>query len=279
MSGQPSRRRKETDTGKRKAKAETPELDNIPRVTVTLTDEACWITRHDRSGAATLTYPAAIGEVCNAFNQFGANTGLLPAETLFWQSRSGVMRIGVWLPAAVRTIRVQVKTQPETLRVPLPGLMVIGQGPQYTVLALTERPTTGREMLYKTPLPNVHDNGAVCAGSVTFPVASAATMSQAVALFFDSLFNADLSYGKLRSGELLPFLRKLSKSRARKFPIDQLVPTGVTVNELISGKRGQGVSADDGVWTADDDDGTTDAYGNVRFAADVWGNEEDDDED
>jgi PRTRC genetic system protein B len=264
---------------KRKARAEAPEMDNLPRVTVTLTDEACWITRHDRTGAPALTYPASIGEVCNAFNRFGATTGLLPADTLFWQSRSGVMRIGVWLPASIRTIKLHVKAKSETLRVPLPGLMVIGQGPQYTVVALKERPTTGREMVYKTPLPNVHDTGAVCAGTVTFPVASAATMSQAVTLFFESLFNADLSGGKLRSGELLPLLRKLSKSKARKFPLDQLVTTGVTVNELINGERGQGVSAGNGAWTDDDiDDAGHGIYGIDPYEY-AYGETENDDED
>ena len=245
MSGQPSRRRK--------AKTETPEMDNIPRVTVTLTDEACWITRHDRSGAPALTYPASIGEVSNAFNRFGANTGLLPADTLFWSSRAGQMRIGIWLPPTIRSINIQVTATSETLRVPLPGLLFVCSGIQYSVWALADRPTTGREMLYRAPLPNVHENGAICAGTVTFPLAGADSMAQAVALFFESLFNQDLSSGAIRSGQLLPFLRKLSKSKARKFPLRQLAPTGVTVHELISGERGQGVSADDGVWTDDND--------------------------
>ncbi len=234
------------------AKPDKPEMDNVPRVTVTLTDEACWITRHDRTGAPTLTYPATITDVCNAFNRFGASTGLLPADTLFWTERAGVLRIGVWLPPARRTIQVHVQAEPEKLRVPLPGLMFVGQGTQYSVYALTERPTTGGEMLYKAPLPNVHENGAICAGSVQFPLASAAAMTQAIQLFFESLFNLDLSGGKVRKGELLPTLRKLK--RASVFPADQLVATGVTVNELITGARGQGVVATDGGWVTDDAD-------------------------
>jgi len=237
-----------------KAQKQMPdeEYDRIPRVTVTLTDEACWITRHDRTGAPALTYPAAIGEVCNAFNQFGASTGLLPPDTLFWSSRGGVLHIGVWLSPARRTIRLQVTEEVETLTAPLPGLMVVGQGTQYSVFALTERPTTGREMMYQAPLPNVHENGAVCAGNVQFPAASAEMMGQAVALFFESLFNHDLSGGRIRTGELLPFLRKLSRSKAGTFPADQLVATGVTVNEFIRGKRGQGAIAEDGEWTEGD---------------------------
>ena len=232
------------------AKPDNPEMDNVPRVTVTLTDEACWITRHDRTGAPTLTYPATITDVCNAFNRFGASTGLLPADTLFWTERAGVLRIGVWLPPARRTIHLHVKADPEKLRVPLPGLMFVGQGTNYSVYALTERPITGNEMLYHAPLPNVHENGLICAGSVQFPLASGATLAQAVQLFFESLFNHDLSGGKVRKGELLPTLRKLK--RASVFPSDQLVATGVTVNELITGERGQGAVATDGLWVTDD---------------------------
>ncbi len=239
---------------KRKQKKESikPEMDNIPRVTVTLTDESCWITRHDRSGAPTLTYPAAINEVCNAFNQFGANTGLLSIDTLFWSSRGGSLQIGVWLPPSVRTIHLQVKAKPETLRIPLPGLMFVGHGTQYSVFALIERPTTGREMLYVAPLPNVHDNGAVCEGNVKFPVASAQSMRAAINLFFESFFNSDLSGNKIKRGELLAFLRKLK--RARKFPINQLVESDVTVNEFITGTRSQSEIAEDGEWYGDDDE-------------------------
>jgi PRTRC genetic system protein B len=252
-----------------------PEMDNVPRVTVTLTDEACWITRHDRSGAPALTYPAAIGEVCNAFNRFGANTGLLPADALFWSSVYGVMRLGVWLPPAVRTIHLHVKAKAETLRVPLPGLMFVGWQREYAVFALPDRPVTGREVLHLAPLPNVHDNGTICQGNVAFPAAGPDTIAQAVSLFFDSLFNADLAGGKLRNGELLPYLRQLSKRQARKFPIDMLMPTGVTVREYISGGRVQGAVATDGNWYDPDED--DDDPNDIRFELDVWGNEDGDD--
>jgi PRTRC genetic system protein B len=212
-------------------------MDNIPRVTVTLTDEACWITRHDRSGAPGLTYPAAITDICNAFNRFGASTGLLPVDTLFWSAHSGVLQLGVYLPPARRAVTLHVKARPETLRVPLPGLLFVGEGTTYKVFAVKERPTTGREALYHVPLPNVHLTGDVCAGTVQFPVASSAAMAHAVELFFDSLFNSDLSGGKVRSGALLPLLRKLSRNRSARFPAAQLVSARQTVNGFIAGDR------------------------------------------
>jgi PRTRC genetic system protein B len=259
---------------KRKAKAATPEMDNIPRVTVTLTDEACWITRHDRTGAPGLTYPAAIAEVSNAFNRFGANTGLLPVDTLFWSNVAGVMRLGVWLPPAIRTIKLHIKANAETLHVPLPGLMFVGWQRQYSVFALAKRPRTGREVLHRTPLPNVHDNGTICQGTVEFPTAAQDTIAQAVDLFFESLFNADLSGGKLQNGELLPLLRDLSKRKARKFPIDRLVSSGVTVHEYISGESRQRSS---GQWI--EDDGNEGGIDGIDPYAYAYGETENDDED
>lgn len=244
------------------AEGVTAELDNIPLVTVTLTKEACWITRHDRCGAPALTYPAAIGDVCNAFNRFGANTGLLPANTLFWSAQGGKQRIGIWLPPAKREIKLQVTRTVETLRVPLPGLMFVGESVNYSVYALKDRPATGREMLYQVPLPNVHQNGAICQGTVEFPKAQAGTMLTAVQLFFESLFNSDLSGGKIREGELLPFLRKLK--RANQFPAGQMVPMNVTVGDLVSGERTQGAVITDGRWFQGGDD-------NEDFELDPYG--------
>lgn len=250
------------------------EMDNIPLVTVTLTKEACWLTRHDRDGNPTLTYPAAIGEVCNAFNRFGANTGLLPPGTLFWSARGGVMRIGIWLPPAKWDIKLAVSKKVEALRVPLPGLMFVGEGRQYSVYALKGRPETGREMLYQCPLPNVHDNGAICQGTVEFPTAQAGTMMTSVQLFFESFFNSDLSDGKIRKGELLPFLRTLK--RAKIFPANQMIPMNVTVGDLVSGEHTQGAVVTDGMWVQGGDD-------NERFELDpyeyAYGETENDDDD
>jgi PRTRC genetic system protein B len=252
---------------KRGANGHTPiEHDDVPRMTITLTDESVYLTRHDRTGVPAATYPVTAASVANAFNLFGASTGLLPPDTLFWSARGGVMRIGVWLPPARRAIHLQVKAKVETLTVPLPGLMFVGQGTQYTVFALTERPTSGREMLYMAPLPNVNDNGAICSGNVKFPVAGVDTMAQAAGLFFESLFNNDLVGGRIRSGELLPFLRKIE--RAKAFPIDQLVAANVTVGEFISGARAQSTNVYDGDWG-----GEFDEEGEFQFDPDVWGND------
>jgi hypothetical protein len=171
-------------------------FDLTPRVQVTLTDETCWITRFDERGLPSTTYPVPVEEVARAFNVFGAATGFLPPDTLYWERKGQSLRLAIWLPPAVRALTFGLGRREKTLHVPLPGFMFVGQGTNYWIHALPQRPTTGRERLYRAPLPNVHDDGHICAGSVKFPRCSPATIHAAADLFFESHFNLDLSQDK-----------------------------------------------------------------------------------
>ncbi|MGV0976385.1 MAG: hypothetical protein ACOYBO_10695 [Azonexus sp.] len=248
--------------GNRKSKSNLPVVarDDIPRVTITLTDESIFLTKHDRTGAPGATYPVTAASVANAFNMFGASTGLLPANTLFWQQRGGQMQIGVWIEPRTVTINIR-RSKLEQWTIPLPGMIFLGSGKQYAVYAATERPAHASDRVYRCPLPNVYPDGHICQGSVPFPVCAIDTIDQAVRLFFESEFNQDLA-----GQALIELLKSLNGKHT--FPIAQLRQTG-TLAEVM----GSSVEDDD------DDDANTDAYGNVRFADDVWGNEENDDED
>ena len=175
--------------------------DRVPRVQLTFTQESVWITRFDRRGAPTATYPVALGDAASAFNAAGASTGLLAENTLFHQNVRGMPRIGTWLPPATRTL-VFAGRRLETMAVPLPGFVFVGEGARYWIFAATERPRESQVPLYLAPLPNVHsEHGGICAGTVPFPKAGAQTMATAAALFFESHFNDDLAQGKIRTPE------------------------------------------------------------------------------
>lgn len=235
--------------------------DDIPRVTVTLTDETAWITRHGPSGEALLTYPARMQDISNAFNRFGACTGLLSADTLFWSSTGGVLRVGIWIEPGKHDILLRGKKL-ERLTLPLPGLVFIGEGCQYSVYAATQRPAETTDLLYHCPLPNVHENGQICQGNVKFPRCAPDAMTEAIRLFFGSEFNYDLA-GK----DLIDLLRSLNRRRA--FPEKSLRRYGA-IGDVIANK----IESDDAPFGLDDDDGG----GNVRFDDDVWGNEEEEEE-
>lgn len=224
--------------------------DRTPRVQVTLTDETAWLTRFDERGAPTVTYPVASDDVARAFRGLGGlSTGLLPEGALFWSSTvsgNGVqVSIAAWLPPAVRLITFAVGRREERLKIPLPGFVFVGQGARYSLFAAPARPARERDPLYHAPLPNIHTDGRVCPGSVTFPRCAPETLPQAATLFFDSRFNDDLSAGRVQDGGLglRKFLRSLRGRRA--FPLDRLAPAHLTLGELMQGRRAATLADDE----------------------------------
>jgi len=213
--------------------------DDIPRVSVTLTDETAWITRYDPRGVPTTTYPVATDAVAGAFRGVGGvSTGVLPEGVLFWRDVAGQARLGLYLPPARRTIAVASGRGPRRITVPMPGLILVGQGRQWWLHACRARPTSEAERLYRAPLPNVHGNGDICQGSARFPVASAATLGQAAAAFFESEFNGDLAHDKITDydGNVTKFLAGV---RGR-FPAGRLLESGCTLADAMSGRQTRG---------------------------------------
>ena len=258
--------RKSQAAGRKKVKLPPEAFDRIPRVQVTFTDETVWVTRFDARGRATATYPVALADVASAFDAIGLSTGLLAEHTLFHQNVHGTPRIGVWLPPSKRTLTFSGR-KPESFAVPLPGLVFVGQGVRYWVYAASERPAALAARLYHTPLPNVYASGVICPGNVKFPKASPATITLAVAAFFESDFTGDLGQGIVRAqamagaleededpyevahrggqaperrarGAEAPTLRAFLRSlkSAKQFPLDELTPS-VTMQQLLSDKE------------------------------------------
>lgn len=208
-------------------------LDAAPRAAVILTDESAWLARYDSRGARTALYLVAAADVAAAFNRFGSSTGLLPDHILFWQHTGQGDRLGLWLPPARRTLRFGGRIAP--LSVKLPGLVFVGRGNSYWLYAALSRPARNSDRLYCAPLPNVHSDGLICAGSVRFPKCSAATIQPAASLFFESEFNYDLLGGNVAgNGEPMKILRSLSQARA--FPAARLVPS-ITAGQLLGDRH------------------------------------------
>lgn len=198
-------------------------FDNTPRATLTLTRDTIWLTRHDDRGAAISTYPINAKDVAGVFNDFGADTGMLPPDVLFWQMRGTEPRIGVYVPPARRTIRYAAGRRELKLAIPAPGLVFVGQGHQYLVYAALARPLTVKDQLYRAPFSNVYPGGAICTGDVQVPAATVGTMAQFVQLWWDSVFTDHISGGRVNDKRpLFKFLQSLAHTR--RFPKSALIP-------------------------------------------------------
>jgi len=197
-------------------------------------EEALVLTRFDTDGRPYSTFEVSPVDVAAALSGIGVTTGLLPRECLFMAHVGGGERIGIYVPPGRRSL-LAFPDEP-ALDVPLPGLVFCGEGVSYRVFAVKQRPGAVGERLFVAPMPNVGAGGLICAGTVRFPVASTATIYQALDLFLKSEFNADLANSKVHSerGDVRELWRKLAGKT--RFPVNELVRSDWDLGELINGE-------------------------------------------
>jgi PRTRC genetic system protein B len=158
-------------------------------------------------------------------SELDLDTGVLPAEALWYLKTASGPRVAIWSPAAVRTVKLRETygQPPRRFRLPMPGLVFIclpsAQAPY--VFAAKSRPRTAEEDLYHAPTFNVFRNGRVCPGTHVFPRDPSRMPDE----FFRSHFSpAGDTIGRSRShpDDLLGLWSELHRQSA--YPLDDLVP-------------------------------------------------------
>lgn len=165
----------------------------------------------------------------------GLVSGLLPPGCLFYGSAGGQEMLAIHV--GPRVWPVSVEGEKLTWHVPMPPLVVLGQGTSYHFFAVKETGWPGPETrLYKAPCPNL-GQGGVCRGNAPFPVAQVTTILQAVEVFFGSGFNDDLSNNKSlkHPGSVLKQWRELNEAGATVYPPDDLVTANLSLAGLMRG--------------------------------------------
>ncbi|MBC8255150.1 MAG: hypothetical protein H8E35_14140 [Ardenticatenia bacterium] len=194
--------------------------------------ETVLLTRFEEGGVRT-TYPVAVADLAAAFTGIPLSSGLLPPRTVFWSRAGDQDRIGIYRPARVQEV---VRAEAGKLTIPLPPLLFVGHGANYSVYALKGKPDSDDRPLFHAPLPNVGTNGRVCRGDVAFSRCSGATIRPALKLLLSSRFNNHEVEGKSR--RCPDDVRMLWQEIAgrRRFPVGDLVPMGLTLGEVIHGR-------------------------------------------
>ncbi|GIK42422.1 MAG: hypothetical protein BroJett011_62550 [Chloroflexota bacterium] len=192
-------------------------------------------TRFNGQGRPVETYALDPADVATALANVPLVSGLLPRHCLFWGKANGGERLAIFVEPKVWP--VSVEREKETWYVPMPGLVFIGQGGKYTLYAVKEQywPVADTP-LYHAPCPNVWGNTGICQGNAPFPEARAATIWQAVEVFFASGFNNHLAQGKSKAHKdnILKIWRALHEANAGEYPLDDLVETGRTLAKVVT---------------------------------------------
>lgn len=201
----------------------------LDHVILTIYPEATLLEKVLEDGSR-ITHPISPADLAGQLNRIPLSTGLLPHNTLFWGQQGGQERIALYVPPR----QWQPIAYDRCYRLPLPGMVFLGQGQQYTVFAVKQKPKTPETPLYHLPTPNVEENGRICLGQAPFPIAGRTTIYNALKLFMEgSQFNHDNSRQRCVSfpDNSLALWAKLDGQK--RFPLDELVPARKQLKKLL----------------------------------------------
>jgi PRTRC genetic system protein B len=168
--------------------------------------------------------------------QMNYDTGILPADTLWWQHTPQGDWAGIWRRPQVTRVAVQMEAfkPAERFTLPMPGLVFICRPMRAPwVFAAKRRPTHLSDELYHCPAFNVYRQGLVCAGTHHFP----ADLGQIPESFFQSLFThtGDTApRSKAFGSDILALWKSLDGKR--RYPLGDLVRWG-TVSDAVDPEK------------------------------------------
>lgn len=165
-------------------------------------------------------------------SELSFGTGLLPRRTLWWKNtRSGPV-YALYEEPRVRKVAVQEEANkpPRRLTIPLPGLVFLCRpGTPPWVYAVKKVPTKETDIVYKSPLLNILQDGRSCPGNNKYPTRA----EEIIESFFISFFSltADKVNRSLQfPRDILHLWEFLDKKKT--FPNADLVKHG-TVGDLM----------------------------------------------
>ena len=96
------------------------------RARLDLFEETIYLTRYDDSGSPISCFEISPIAPASAFAGLPITTGLLPADTLFYNRSGNRVRMAIFVPARRYTLLSTTRKTP--YRIPLPPLVWMGEG-------------------------------------------------------------------------------------------------------------------------------------------------------
>jgi len=171
-------------------------------------------------------------QVTRAFRDLQTDTGWIDRRVLRYREATDGNAILSYLPAGLRTITVAFPGEKtEALTLPLPTLILLGNGKDYYLWATSTSKVTRNSRLAVAPLPNI-GSGRICFGKNEVPETHPSTVETVWKLIFDAPFNGDHSTGRCQTeGDIRDLLAKLAADNVKKFPTTQLIMSSSTVEQ------------------------------------------------
>jgi PRTRC genetic system protein B len=153
-------------------------------------------------------------------------TGLLPANTLWWENTKAGVITAIYDPPRIRDLALQLEAgkPPDRYKVPMPGMIFLcTPGKPPWVFAVTKQPTKETDQVFKAPLLNVFENGRTCGGSNRYPE----RVGDIIENFYMCFFSHD-GHFEHRSKKYPKDVTSLWKflNGKKEFPADDLEPHG-----------------------------------------------------
>lgn len=181
-----------------------------------------------------------------AFTGVPVDTGWLPPEVVRAGLNMGVEWCVAFLPPGRHELEITVGTpgkdeRAEKFLCPLPGLALVGMQTDYHLFALkTDRFDPHYQLeVFRTPLPNVMENGILCPGLLKLPRCTPRTILKAWEMFRGNTFNNHAASGKSKSNpeDVRVVLRELAaQGESARYPLADLErysEQGMTLDKLI----------------------------------------------
>lgn len=187
-------------------------------------------------GGLVVTKNVSPAAVKQAFSKEAMDSGWLPANV----NRCGVGSRGWWMvrwhAPAIYTLKLDTDSPVKEIRVALPALVWFGQGHAYYIWAMKGNRFDPQGELFRAPISNVDDSGLICFGKNKHPDVAKGGFEQSWQVFWEAPFNDhnDDKKSLTHPTSIVPKLVELSKSKARKYPVDDLIPMKSTLDAAIN---------------------------------------------
>ncbi len=159
-------------------------------------------------------------------------SGLLPANTLWWQNTKEGPVFALYVESHIRKLALQdqVDKAPRRFTIPLPGLIFLcSPGKPPWVFAVKKKPTKVTDVVFRAPLCNIFQNGRSCPGSHAYPTRVADIVQSFLISFFSQ--TADLrTRSMLFPDNIVRLWKHLDNKKV--FPKNDLVVHG-TIKDLM----------------------------------------------